>query len=180
MFNLEVRPEYSHFPWWNHWPVAQVESDGRYAQAKDRASHSSLSWGDPNANYALYGMAKDKEKVLKIARSWNNPPQLALNGNGFDNNGYKQSERAYILDAGRNDNLSFSLKGSEQSPIFNPILKIKGWAPEKLTVQADGKNHGDDLYKIGVVRDVNGNPTTMVWIEYDAQKETNFKLVPKM
>ena len=59
VFNVEVRPEYSHFPWWNHWPVAQIISDGRHAQAPDRAAHSSLVWGGPRDDVAIYGMTKN-------------------------------------------------------------------------------------------------------------------------
>jgi len=47
VFGIEQRPDVSHFPWWNHWPVAQVISDGRYCQAPDRPSHFSLAWGGP-------------------------------------------------------------------------------------------------------------------------------------
>jgi hypothetical protein len=47
VYGIEQRPDASHFPWWNHWPVAQLPSDGRYCQAPDRASHFSLAWGGP-------------------------------------------------------------------------------------------------------------------------------------
>jgi hypothetical protein len=47
VFGIEQRPDVSYFPWWNHWPVAQVISDGRYCQAPDRPSHFSLAWGGP-------------------------------------------------------------------------------------------------------------------------------------
>lgn len=47
VYGIEQRPDVSNFPWWNHWPVAQIISDGRYCQASDRASHFSLAWGGP-------------------------------------------------------------------------------------------------------------------------------------
>ncbi len=47
VFGIEQRPDMSHFPWWNHWPVAQNLCDGRYCQAADRPSHFSLAWGGP-------------------------------------------------------------------------------------------------------------------------------------
>jgi len=47
VFGHEQRPDVSHFPWWNHWPVAQNLCDGRYSQATDRPSHFSLAWGGP-------------------------------------------------------------------------------------------------------------------------------------
>ena len=40
----EIIPERSMFPWWNHWPVSQqIRSNGRWAVAPDRVSHSSLA-----------------------------------------------------------------------------------------------------------------------------------------
>jgi hypothetical protein len=79
VFNVEVRPEYSHFPWWNHWPVAQVASDGRHAQAADRAAHSSLVWGRPRGGAAIYGLTnKPAVSLLPLARSWNNPRSSLL------------------------------------------------------------------------------------------------------
>ena len=47
VFGIEQRLDVSHFPWWNHWPVAQLPSDGRYCQAPDQPSHFSLAWGGP-------------------------------------------------------------------------------------------------------------------------------------
>ena len=35
--------DYSVFPTWNHWPVGQMPSDGRYASFPDRTGHSSLT-----------------------------------------------------------------------------------------------------------------------------------------
>ncbi|MHC4345154.1 MAG: hypothetical protein ACYSUP_10760, partial [Planctomycetota bacterium] len=46
VFNVEVRPEYSHFPWWNHWPVAQVASDGAGTPRPPTGRHILLSSGD--------------------------------------------------------------------------------------------------------------------------------------
>jgi hypothetical protein len=43
VFGIDHRKDISSFPWWNHWPVAQLLSDGRYCQTADRASHFSLA-----------------------------------------------------------------------------------------------------------------------------------------
>jgi Concanavalin A-like lectin/glucanases superfamily len=40
----EIRPGAT-FPWWNHWPTAEIPTDGRHAVAADRASHASVSSG---------------------------------------------------------------------------------------------------------------------------------------
>jgi hypothetical protein len=47
VYGIEQRLNVSHFPWWNHWPVAQIHSDGRYSQDSDQPSHFSLAWGGP-------------------------------------------------------------------------------------------------------------------------------------
>ncbi len=42
VYGGELTP-YAVFPTWNHWPVAQMPSDGRYAIFPDRTAHSSLT-----------------------------------------------------------------------------------------------------------------------------------------
>ena len=83
-FNCEVRQEFSHFPWWNHWPVARISSDGRYAMAPDQAAHSSLSWVSQPSGAFLYGMTdKSAAAVLPLAKSWIHPPAVKVAGDGF-------------------------------------------------------------------------------------------------
>jgi hypothetical protein len=70
VFGIEQRLEVSHFPWWNHWPVAQNLSDGRYCQAADRPSHFSLAWGGPpfhdEAGNIIKARESGSEGELKI------------------------------------------------------------------------------------------------------------------
>jgi hypothetical protein len=61
VYGIEQRPDASHFPWWNHWPVAQLPSDGRYCQAPDRPSHFSLAWGGPPFHDADGNIIKARE-----------------------------------------------------------------------------------------------------------------------
>jgi hypothetical protein len=125
-FNVEVRPDFSHFPWWNHWPVSQVISDGRSASAPDRASHSSLSWGNPAGDAALYGMTdQPAESLAVLARSWNDPPAMVISGPGYDYSGYDYTQRAYRVkcgDAGRP--LQIDIAASETSPVHNLVLVV--------------------------------------------------------
>ena len=73
VFGLEQRLEVSHFPWWNHWPVAQNLSDGRYCQAADRPSHFSLAWGGPpfhdEAGNIIKARVSGSEGKLNIAQN---------------------------------------------------------------------------------------------------------------
>jgi hypothetical protein len=70
VFGIEQRPDVSHFPWWNHWPEAQVISDGRYCQAPDRPSHFSLAWGGPpfhdEAGNTIKARVSGSEGELKL------------------------------------------------------------------------------------------------------------------
>ncbi len=73
VFGIEQRLEVSHFPWWNHWPVAQNLSDGRYCQAPDRPSHFSLAWGGPpfhdEAGNIIKARESGSEGELKMAKN---------------------------------------------------------------------------------------------------------------
>jgi len=175
VFNLEVRPEYSHFPWWNHWPVAQIISDGRSASAPDRASHSSLSWGDPREDYALYGMTNDHHAVLKLARSWNHPPKLEVN-RGFASMGYDPSQRGYVIEASEHSDLTLTLNGSGERPVYNPVFIISGWGPDEISCTLNGKPLDQESYKYGVEYDINGIPTAIIWLKYESNEKTEISL----
>lgn len=178
VFNLEVRPEYSHFPWWNHWPVAQIISDGRSANAPDRAAHSSLSWGDPGEDYALYGLTnKGKEEVLKIARSWNNPPAIEVDQEDIESMGYDHSQRAYILKLeGDVEEFNITLKGTKKTPIYNPTFVLLDFAPDQLEAVIDQDPLDPKRFRYGLEYDINGDPTTIIWIQLQSQELVEISL----
>jgi len=181
VFNGEVRPDYSHFPWWNHWPVAQIVSDGRHAVAPDRASHSSLSWGNPNGNAALYGMTdKDPKSLVALARSWNYPPELIFSDSSPGSAKYDYTQRAYLINArGNTKSIRFILNGSNDSPIFNPAFLINNWINTDIQLNIDGKNvdRGKD-FRYSIEYDFEGNPLIIIWIKYQAEKNTKFEFIP--
>ena len=138
-FNCEVRKEFSHFPWWNHWPVARVGSDGRYAMAAEQAAHSSLSWVTQAAGAFLYGMTdKAPVELLPLAKAWIHPAALQITGTAFYSDGYSQDERAYKLKrAEPGGTLDLELAGSDESPVFNPALVICGWGENDAALKLD-------------------------------------------
>jgi hypothetical protein len=182
VFGGEVRPEYSHFPWWNHWPVAQIHSDGRYACAPDRAAHTSLSGSDPGDDMALYGMTdQDPADLVVLARSWNFPPRLSISSSEFKSDGYDDSQRAYKISAAKNaaGELDFKIDASSNSPLYDPAFVIKNWKPEALKLKLNGtKVGGSKDFRYGVEFDVDGNPTTIVWIKCKSNKPVKFELIP--
>lgn len=141
VFGGEVRREVSHFPWWNHWPVARIHSDGRYAEAPDRAAHSSLMQTSSSLGVYLYGMTdRPAEELLPLARSWIAPPSLEVDSSGFESMGYDRNQRAYVLRCRRpGSGVELTMAGSVESPVIDPAFVIEGWGEAKATVRLDGE-----------------------------------------
>jgi len=181
VFNLEVRPEYSHFPWWNHWPVAQTYSDGRSANAPDRASHSSLSWGDPGGEAAIYGMTnKPAKSLVDLARSWNYPPKMDVEGDAYESEGYDYTQRAYVLEAeSKGEPLELTFEASEESPLCSIPLVVHNWGGSDAELKVDGREVpcGRD-FRYGIEYDLEGDGNLIVWIDKDSEKETEVELTP--
>ena len=179
VFNVEVRPAYSHFPWWNHWPVAQVASDGRHAQAADRAAHSSLVWGRPKGGAALYGLTnKPAVELLALAKSWNFPAELKIQGKGFTSSGYDYKQRAYIIKCNAGKTLEFELSGSENSPMLNPAFVIKNWGEGGARLKINGKKikRGKN-FRLGRRHTLEGSDL-IVWIQKESTKSVRISLSP--
>jgi hypothetical protein len=181
VFNGEVRPAYSHFPWWNHWPVTQTVSDGRSANAPDQAAHSSLSWGNPKADAALYGMTdNDPLTLVTLARSWNYPAELKFSDSTSGPWKYDYSQRAFLIDRGNDTgNIRFTLNGSKESPVVNPAFVISNWVNSDILLTVDGKSirRGKD-FRYSIEYDVEGKPSAIIWIKCQAEKQVEFDLIP--
>ena len=170
-FNCEVRKEFSHFPWWNHWPVARVASDGRYAMTNDQPAHSSLSWVTQPEGAFLYGMTDQPTLgVLPMAKAWIAPAALTFTGNAFASDGYSQSQRAYLLNClDQNAALNLKRAGSRASPVVNPPLVIKNWGEREATLQLDGVGvPRGKMFRYGLRRTLEGTDL-IVWIKTTAE-----------
>lgn len=176
-----VRDKLVDFPAYNHWPVNQTASDGRFAQAADRASSFSIAQGYPVIREAgdglrwtalLYGMrnmassagpASGFDAVLAVARSWARPPAATAGGAGFEAAGYDAAQRAYLWR--RTDESASALKAridaSELSPIENLSLLVEGWDDPFAQVLIDGRPAADA--RLGLVRGTQGDRLS-VWI----------------
>lgn len=180
VFNVEVRPEFSHFPWWNHWPVAQVISDGRHAMAPDRATHSSLSWGDPVENVALYGMTNQPAvSLVSLAKSWISPPELVVSSDHYDSKGYDFTQRAFILDCQtQGESLALNVLASEDTPLLNPAFVIKNWGNADADLALNGKPipRGAD-FRLGHRHILEGS-NLIVWIKTFSTETTRITLTP--
>jgi len=177
-FNCEVRKEFSHFPWWNHWPVARVASDGRYAMTTDQPAHSSLSWVTQPEGAFLYGMTDQPAvDVLPLARAWIAPAALTTRGSAFASDGYSQSQRAYLLKRlDKSALLDLQVAASTDSPAVNPALVIQNWGEQEPTLKLDGVEvPRGKTFRYGQRRTLEGTDL-IVWIQTTAKKPLRIDL----
>jgi hypothetical protein len=190
VYSGEIRRDVSVFPWWNHWPVAQKPTDGRYAMFADRPSHSSLShwfWDAYKVTersmtkLMLTGFTnKTAEDLLPIAKAWAYPAEIKLHDASASAAFYEQSERAIIFDLKKDVNsISFELMGSKDSPVINPVFIVKGWGERGMRLQIDdnmierGKDfrygHHHELISTDLVAWVRFNATSPVQVIITAE-----------
>lgn len=191
VFGIEVRGNVSPFPWWNHWPVAQIPSDGRYAQAPDRASHFSLAWGGPPIHKGegleywatwIYGATTDRpEKLVDLAKSWINAPELELSSGNYKFLGYDISQRAYVIQNNNPDSpreIKLSIKASSEKPVHNLCLVIKNYGNSNAVVLIEGKRlDRNSGVRLGSIRGIYGDDL-IVWIEHKTIKPFNIEIKP--
>jgi hypothetical protein len=175
--------EYAVFPTWNHWPVAQMPSDGRYATYPDRTAHSSLTHvfieiyneelDGPTPFYQkilMEGMLNLKPKELvPLARSWMQAPEMAdLSG---AKGAYDPAQRAYILNR-QTDDISFKINASKKSPVYNIAFVVKNWGDKSVAkVKVDGKElAAGSGFRQGTIRDIDGTDTMTIWVEKQTSK----------
>jgi len=189
-YNNWIHREYSNFTWWNHWPVAQIASDGRDATEPDRVAHTSLSnvvvWEDyevtdkSRVRLMMHGLTeKHPTELATLARSWLRAPKLFNRSRGFTNKGYDRAQRAYIFECHNPDEkegIRFELPASDEQPLVNPAFLIKNWGNDDITLQVNRQpfEQGKAL-RYGHVRTPTGTDL-VIWIELEETKHTEIRL----
>lgn len=179
------------FPYWNHWPVAQLWNDGRKGTRTDRPAHTSLAWFcEPPVraegilytwNY-VYGLTdKPAEQLADLSKSWNSPPPLTMSGTGYHSKGYDNCERAYVLKAakpGPPAEVSLWFPATKESPYVSPGLVIHGWNGEKPTLTLNGTplSEGRDC-RIGIHHELEQSKL-VIWIRHEASGPVSLKITP--
>ena len=184
--------KHSEFSWWNHWPVAQVASDGRNAAAADRPAHSCTSTQDC-APYAegdntqtkimLCGMTDKKAGgLVPLARSWLRPPRLQLQSSGYHNHGYDPAERAYVLSCDTPDQppeLRVELTAGEDSPLVNLAILTRSWGQRDAALTINGKEvPRGRSFRLGHLRHLTG-ADLVVWIELESGEPVQVSLATR-
>jgi len=191
----EIRELYSHFPTWNHWPVNQAPSDGRYAMFPDRYSSAAVmspdvsrTWiegaGPTKSTYFLFGLTdKSAADLAPLARSWLHPPHLRIDSAGYEENGYRNSERAYFVvrqqQSGAPPALRLKLEGSTESPVVDPAIVIKDWGKKDAKVSVDGKRiqPGADL-GVGHINRLEGTDLVL-WMRKVSTQAVTINVAPE-
>ena len=185
-------PDVSTFTWWNHWPVGQVPSDGRWALDPDRVSHTSVSnviWADyerttnSQVKLSMQGLTeKSAKKLVPLAKSWLRAPALELKSSGYTSSGYDESERAYSIiceSRVRLEVLRVEIAASKDNPVVNLAFVVTGWGDAGATLTLDGKSipRGKD-FRIGH-RSTPEGKDLIVWIEKTSTSPIDIALTPQ-
>lgn len=179
--------DYAVFPTWNHWPVGQMPSDGRYASFPDRTGHSSLTHvalpiykAEPHGPKPYYekilmeGMLDlPVEELVELTKSWLEPADLKVIS-GAKSLGYDRGQRAYVLESDGSD-VDIKIEASSDSPVYNLALVIKNWGNSDATISVDGKAvESDKIFRFGHVDTAEGKDL-VTWLKH--QSKNPFKVL---
>ena len=190
-FPWGIRDEWSHFPWWNHWPTGLLPNDGRDATNVDRPSHSALAEGHPLVvkgegdsylSVSLYGLTEQKAgELAPLAKSWIKPAKLLLKSAEYLDGGYDKYQRAYVLSCINTDSpndLIIELTGSRNQPIINPSFVIKNWGNAGADLMLNGSRiEREKDFRFGH-RQTSEGTDLIVWIKKEARSSLTFTLSP--
>jgi hypothetical protein len=172
---------------YNHFPVNQARSDGRWAKTTDRPTHfMSSPCSDPvihedgNRLYwlGLYGMNNmNMDELIRFGRSWAYAPALSLSGNGSISKGYDKTQRCYHLE---NQNskaatIELTLDGSKDSPVVNPAILVKNWNSAGAKILVNGKEYRNG--KIGINHQLDGDELVL-YIPVKLDKPVKITVLP--
>jgi len=187
-----VRSKVVNFPAYNHWPVSQVRSDGRFVQAADRTTSFSISYNRPPRHQGkrscrwvtmLYGATfKEPAELLPLAKSWIRNPELKVIGGKAESCGYDISQRAYILhfvSESSPDKMELEFQANTESPFVNACLVVKGWGEGKPKVLMEGRQLIPEKdFRIGK-RKVMGGDDLVLWLNMTATSSIRLSLIKK-
>jgi hypothetical protein len=172
---------------YNHFPVNQARSDGRWAKTTDRPTHfMSSPCSDPVIHedgkrlywIGLYGMnGMNMDELINFGRSWAYAPEISVTGNGYISQGYVKAERCYQLE---NQNskaapVELTLNGSKDSPVINPAFVVKNWNSDKAKILVNGKEAKN--IKVGIIHQLDGNEL-IIYISLNEMKTVKITVLP--
>ena len=172
---------------YNHFPVNQARSDGRWAKTTDRPTHfMSSPCSDPviheNGNrmywIGLYGMnGMNMHDLISFGRSWSYAPELTITSNGYISKGYDKAQRCYHLENSNSKagTIEFTLKGSKDSPVINPAIMVKNWNSNGAKILVNGKDTKNS--KVGINHQLDGDDL-VVYVSLKAEVPVRITMIP--
>ncbi len=174
----------------NHWPVGQAACDGRTAQAADRASSSMgfpISYPvvhetDGRSWWAgLYGMGTQSvEELLEIAKAFNRPPELIVEGADYASAGFDRGQRAWVVtnQAKPGRPLNLRLAADPERPLHNPAIVVRnaGEAPVRVSINGKPVNTGAGC-RVGY-RHHPATTDLILWLEHAGTKPLEIRIEP--
>lgn len=172
---------------YNHFPVNQARSDGRWAKTTDRPTHfMSSPCSDPvihedgNRLYwiGLYGMNEmNMNDLIRFGRSWAFAPEISVTGNGWKSKDYDKTQRCYQLESIKPEAgpVELILKGSKDSPVINPAIILKNWNSKGAKILVNGKQINNT--KVGINYQLDGNEL-IIYIPLNEMKTVKIKVMP--
>ena len=171
----------------SHWPVGKIWSDGRTAQAPDRAT-SFLGFpiselpvrtvAGRSSTRSLYGMTdRPFDELVVLARSWSAPPAVAVSGTAFESLGFDRGERAFrFARLAEGDELLLDIDASDASPLANIAIVVEDWGDAPITIELDGQAvpHGDD-FRFGYERGLDGTDLVL-WLFHETDRRTRLRV----
>lgn len=188
VYRHEIQPPRI-FPWWNHWPTAEIPSDGRHAVAADRASHASVSSGMEWEDYEvtatsrtrvmLHGLTRQEARdLVPLAASWLQPPALTITSGSAMSHGYDVTQRAYATTVRSPDVTAIALRidATQGSPLHNLCLVINNWDESSAAINVDGIDWPQSKQcRIGH-RDRAEGRDLIIWLAIEAITPTNITI----
>ncbi len=170
---------------YNHFPINQARSDGRWAKMSDRPTHIlSSPCSNPiihekgNRQYwnGLYGMNNmSMEELISFGRSWVYAPGLSIESKGFVSLGYDKSQRCYLLEKNTDKAgpIEFILEGSKESPVINPAFIVKNWNSRGAKILVNGKENKDN--RTGINHQLSGDEL-VVYLPLKEEKQVRISI----
>jgi hypothetical protein len=175
-FSFGNMKEYTTFPNWNHWPVQQVMSDGRNANAPDKPSHSSLTGSNGKMQIvekkeegvywasSLKGMTTQPiDSLMNLAKSWHHAPAFKDLTAGVTAI-YDKYQRGYVLTCNHSGlkKIGFTVSASAESPVCNLPIVLENYnqTVDKISVNGKVLKMGKDFY-VGQVAGLEQNKTVL-------------------
>ena len=185
--------------WWDHWPVSQIPSDGKNPIFTNGHFSSSSSGAVFTANHLgtpdkmehpdiiktkdkivipfLFGMTdKPAKGLVPLARMYNNPPEVS-NTKGAEFIKYNVFKHEYIF-LKQEDQISFTINASPESPIANICFTIKNWKQDNLaSIVLNGEKINLGKHnRQGIIRDTDGTQTLIIWLETESEKPVEISI----